>query len=119
MHYKNGREAKNGDLILSLMNPGQPVVGVLFGAKSEAGSDCNGLIAPITPSAQYPQCADLKNCLHIDDIAAATIPDSTVQWNDGVSVRLAAPVDSAPPPTAIGMSEGFPVPPSATLPPGT
>ena len=77
MHYRNGREAKNGDIALSLMNPQQPIVGVLFGAKSEAGSDCNGMLAPVTPSGNYPICADLKNCLHIDDIAAATIPDST------------------------------------------
>lgn len=75
MHYKNNRPAKNGDIILSLVNPQQPVVGVLFGAKSENGSDCNGMIAPLTPSAMYPQCACLKNCLHIDDIAAANIPD--------------------------------------------
>ena len=81
MHYKNGREAKNGDIILTLPLPGQtyptPTVGVLFNAKAEQGSDCNGSIAPIM-GGQPPCCADLKNCLHIDDIAAATIPDSTV-----------------------------------------
>lgn len=76
MHYKNGREAHNGDIVLLLMISQQPVVGVLIGAKAEFGSDCNGQI--ITPmSCDYPQCADLKNCLHIDDIAAATIPDSS------------------------------------------
>lgn len=79
MHYKNGRPAKNGDLILSLMSPQQPVVGILYGAKQENGNDCNGMIAPVTPSAAYPQCADLKNCLHIDDIAAATIPSTSVE----------------------------------------
>ena len=79
MHYKNGRAARNGDIVLSLMNPQQPVIGVLFGARAEAGSDCNGNIAPIIPTAEYPRCADLKNCLHIDDIAAAaaTLQDST------------------------------------------
>ena len=77
MHYKNGREAKNGDIVLSLMNTQQPVVGVLFGAQAEAGSDCNGMLASVTGSAQYPACADLKNCLHIDDVAAATIPDAS------------------------------------------
>ena len=75
MHYKNGREAKNGDLVFANYNNGQVYVGVLFNAKALNGSDCNGTIAPISGgTAAY---ADLKNCLHIDDIAAATIPDST------------------------------------------
>lgn len=81
MHYKNGRPAKNGDIILTLPLPGQtyptPTVGVLFNAKAEQGSDCNGSIAPLN-GGQLPCCADLKNCLHLDDIAAASIPDSTI-----------------------------------------
>ena len=80
MHYKNGREAKNGDKVLMYAGftpgyTGNPVVGVLFDAKAEGGSDCNGNIAPLTSgTVSY---ADLKNCLHIEDIAAATIPDSS------------------------------------------
>jgi hypothetical protein len=79
MHYKNGREAKNGDTILILPKVGEtyptPAVGVLFGAKGDS-NDCNGSIAPILSGGQV--CvADLKNCLHLDDIAAAIIPDST------------------------------------------
>jgi hypothetical protein len=74
MHYKNGRPAHNGDKIV-LLNPyGAPAAGILYDAKAEMGSDCNGRIATPSPS---DQCADLKNCLHIDDIAAANIPDST------------------------------------------
>jgi hypothetical protein len=84
MHYKNGREAKNGDMLLSLMYPQAPMVGILYGAKPEAGSDCNGMLAPVTPSAEWNQYADLKNCLHIDDIAAASIPSI-----------VAPPVDNA------------------------
>ncbi len=77
MHYKNGREAKNGDLIIHLSsNPGDRLAaGVLTGAKAEGGSDCNGVIIPWPMTSVH--YADLKNCLHIDDIAAATIPDST------------------------------------------
>ena len=70
MHYRNGREAKNGDKIVMLggYGSGAQVVaaGVLYDAKP--GNDhCNGSIAPI----QHPQAsACLCDCLHIDDVAA-------------------------------------------------
>jgi hypothetical protein len=79
MHYKNGREAKNGDKIV-LLPPagcyGMPVAGILYDAKAEQGSDYNGRIAVPQPT---DTCADLKNCLHADDIAGpqALIPDLT------------------------------------------
>ena len=66
MHYRNGREAKNGDKIVSINDDGTvSAVGVLFGATP--GSDyCNGYIAPT----QYPSCsACLCDCLHVDDLA--------------------------------------------------
>ena len=69
MHYKNGREAKNGDkvmLIPSYIN-GAPVVGILYDAT--AGNDyCNGKIAPILPNDPMP---NLKECLHLDDALSA------------------------------------------------
>ncbi len=71
MHYRNGREAKNGDKIVQIGGYGSgPVevvaVGVLYDAKP--GSDmCNGYIAPT----QHPQVtACLCDCLHVDDLAA-------------------------------------------------
>ena len=50
MHYRNGREGKNGDTIVQIDGYGDGVrisaVGVLHGAKP--GSDhCNGNIAPV------------------------------------------------------------------------
>ncbi len=67
MHYRNGREAKNGDKIVQLGNEGQvAAVGVLHGAIP--GNDrCNGHIAPIQNPVVY---ACLCDCLHIDDVAA-------------------------------------------------
>ena len=66
MHYRNGREAKNGDIVLSLSGYGtNPVnaVGVLHSA--EPGNDyCNGQIAPVSG----PTGACLIDCLHIDDV---------------------------------------------------
>jgi len=74
MHYKNGREAKNGDAIVLVSKYGDyPKAGVLYGAV--VGNDhCNGRIAITSPS---DPIADLSQCLHVDDIKAATIPDST------------------------------------------
>jgi hypothetical protein len=70
MHYRNGREAKNGDTIIMLGGYGNGAqviaAGVLYGAT--AGNDfCNGNIAPI----QNPiSNACLCDCLHVDDLAA-------------------------------------------------
>ena len=69
MHYRNGREAKNGDTIVSLGfgNDGKVVaLGVLYNAIP--GNDyCNGSIAPVQGAKEN---ACLCDCLHIDDLAA-------------------------------------------------
>lgn len=67
MHYRNGKEAKNGDVIVQLGNEGKiTAVGVLYGATP--GNDyCNGYIAPIQ-SVNTMAC--MCDCLHIDDVAA-------------------------------------------------
>lgn len=67
MHYRNGREAKNGDRVIQFhFDTGKVVAfGVLYDA--EAGNDyCNGFVSPV----QKPdQCACLIDCLHVDDLA--------------------------------------------------
>lgn len=69
MHYRNGREAKNGDRIVLIGGYGDGAqiiaVGVLYDAKP--GNDyCNGNMAPI----QNPITgACLCDCLHVDDLA--------------------------------------------------
>lgn len=70
MHYRNGREAKNGDKIVQIggygSSPEITAVGVLYGAKP--GNDhCNGQIAPIQA---VGTSACLCDCLHVDDVAA-------------------------------------------------
>ena len=66
MHYRNGREAKNGDKLVRLDNKGNVVAfGVLHGATP--GNDfCNGNIAIVQSPTQY---ACLIDCLHVDDVA--------------------------------------------------
>ena len=63
MHYKNGREANNGDKVVLIPSYGTPVVGILYDAV--AGNDyCNGKIATTNP---YDLCPNLKEVLHLDD----------------------------------------------------
>ncbi len=67
MHYRNGREAKNGDKIVKLgFESGKiEAFGVLHSALP--GNDyCNGNIATIQSAAEG---ACMVDCLHIDDLA--------------------------------------------------
>lgn len=64
MHYRNGREAKNGDKIVSLNGGKVEAFGVLHSATT--GNDyCNGGIAPVPP---INNIACLCDCLHVDDL---------------------------------------------------
>ena len=73
MHYKNGREAKNGDKVIFIPSYGPTVAGILYDAVP--GNDsCNGRLAI---PAQTDPIANLSECLHADDVAKASVPDST------------------------------------------
>lgn len=65
MHYRNGREAKNGDKVVQIGFNGQlQTIGILHDA--QPGNDyCNGGIAPTAP-ATVGAC--LIDCLHVDDL---------------------------------------------------
>lgn len=66
MHYRNGREAKNGDKVVSIDDKGQVIaVGVLHGATP--GNDyCNG---SILAAQSFPLGACMCDCIHADDLA--------------------------------------------------
>ena len=65
MHYRNGREAKNGDKIVKLEGGRIVAFGVLHSAIP--GNDyCNGNIAAIQPHNDY---ACMVDCLHVDDVS--------------------------------------------------
>jgi hypothetical protein len=66
MHYRNGREAKNGDRVVQLGHDGKIAgVGILHDAV--AGNDfCNGYVAQVNPGSG----ACIVDCLHADDVAA-------------------------------------------------
>ena len=66
MHYRNGREAKNGDKVVQLSYEGGRINGVGVLHSAVAGNDhCNGGVAPLTSG---ESC--LADMLHMDDLAA-------------------------------------------------
>ena len=86
MHYKNGREAKNGDKVMVFPSYGAAFVGVMY--DSVAGNDfCNGKVAVIS---QADPMINLQEALHIDDVKAL-IPTAAAGSN------LAAVPDSSKP----------------------
>lgn len=66
MHYKNGREAKNGDKVMLFSGYSNPVVGILYDASTE-NDYCNGKLAITKPD---DLCPNLQECLHLDDVLA-------------------------------------------------
>jgi hypothetical protein len=73
MHYRNGREAKNGDAIVQLNGGNIVAVGRLQNAV--AGNDhCNGQIVVTAPQTDYGPAivagACLCDCLHVEDVSA-------------------------------------------------
>lgn len=66
MHYRNGREAKNGDKVIQIEYGKIVAVGVLHDA--QPGNDyCNGQIAPVHTAVKG---ACMCDCLHVDDVIA-------------------------------------------------
>ena len=80
MHYRNGREAKNGDKIVRLNGGKIEAFGVLHSAV--AGNDyCNGSIAVIQSANDY---ACLCDSLHVDDVAAILAEKGLDQRPEGM-----------------------------------
>lgn len=66
MHYRNGREAKNGDKIVRL--DGGKIVAFGYLVDAVPGNDyCNGSI--ISKGSINQDYACLCDCLHVDDLA--------------------------------------------------
>lgn len=68
MHFRNGREAKNGDKVVQFNTDGTKIVavGILFDA--QPGNDyCNGSIASTIGGPVSGAC--MCDCLHIEDVA--------------------------------------------------
>jgi hypothetical protein len=71
MHYRNGREAKNGDGIVLL--GGMPGIITAVGKLRDAtpGNDyCNGYVQTGHEPSAHDPIACMCDCLHVDDVAA-------------------------------------------------
>ncbi len=90
MHYKNGREAKNGDKVMVFPGYGPAYVGVMY--DSVAGNDfCNGKIAVISPT---DQMVNLQEALHLDDVRGL-IPVVVAMQGNVTGLNLAAVPDTS------------------------
>lgn len=71
MHYRNGREAKNGDLVVQINFDGSiNNVGRLHGAVP-GHNYCNGTILSLDNGVGMTAC--LCDCLHMDDVTALLV----------------------------------------------
>lgn len=69
MHYRNGREAKNGDEIVQLETASAKITGAGVLIRAVPGNDyCNGIMANDRSQSFVGAC--LCDCLHVDDVGA-------------------------------------------------
>lgn len=67
MHYRNGREAKNGDKVVQFGCDSSQIITVGILHEATPGNDyCNGKVAPTLPSGVQGAC--MCDCLHYDDL---------------------------------------------------
>lgn len=93
MHYRNGREAKNGDKVLLLTSWSTPVIGILYDAV--AGNDCcNGRIALVNPN---DPCPNLSECLRLDDALEAISAYPPVAKTPAAIISPATPAETSKP----------------------
>ena len=68
MHYRNGREAKNGDEIVQLESNSGKITGAGVLIRAVPGNDfCNGIMANDQSKSFVTAC--LCDCLHVNDVA--------------------------------------------------
>ena len=74
MHYRNGREAKNGDKVVQLDSSSGRITARGQLQNAVAGNDyCNGELVIMGYGPQGPAIvisACMCDCLHVDDVAA-------------------------------------------------
>lgn len=82
MHYRNGREAKNGDTIVQLEGGRIRSFGTLHSATP--GNDyCNGYVA--VQGGHFPgDLACMCDCLHVDDVATILADKGLHKRPDGM-----------------------------------
>jgi hypothetical protein len=69
MHYKNGREAKLGDMVIGQDATGNPIAGILVKANAQS-TTCNGYVVPAS-TVYSAQLVTLGQTMHADDALKA------------------------------------------------
>jgi hypothetical protein len=72
VHYRNGREAKEGDRVFNLAG-GQS--GILHSTSAQS-TTCNGRLAQ---TSIYDPLVNVKDCVHVDDVGQAFPVPAVVQ----------------------------------------
>jgi len=73
MHYKNGREAKTGDSVITKNYSGNLTAGVIYDLVP--GGTCNCSVAVLVPGGtQQLTCQNVGNMYHVEDAFAAIEP---------------------------------------------
>ncbi len=70
MHYKDGREAKEGDHVIAMVYRGgqqpKPTAGVIHSLQP-AASSCNAMFAYPLPGSIGSTCVTVGECVHVED----------------------------------------------------
>ena len=73
MHYRNGREAREGDPVITADN-GVPTAGTIHSLKAGSTS-CNARLAIPTPGGIENRYVTIGECHHAEDALAAVEPN--------------------------------------------
>ena len=93
MHYKNGREAKEGDHVITKSYNGTIVTGVLFNTNPGAET-CNGSVSVIKPGGSYDlTCQTVGNMYHAEDGFKAL---EAIQETLAAIQKLPSPIPPSP-----------------------
>lgn len=75
MHYKNGRKAKLGDMVITRNYAGCPLSGVVVTAHTESDA-CNLRVIPFDPATMF--YATASETLHVDDVLPVVDPAADI-----------------------------------------
>lgn len=84
MHYRNGREAKNGDKIVLLGSADGVIVAAGKLRDATPGNDyCNGYVQVGHEPNSSDQIACMCDCMHVDDVAKILAENGMDKRPDG------------------------------------
>lgn len=80
MHYKNGREAQEGDFVIN--NDGRNVKCGRIHSLSAQAATCNAQMAVAVFGGCVQHCVTLSECLHAEDVWALVCEEKAASASD-------------------------------------